>query len=125
MGEKRQRHFEAKNQMKGFWLKVLAIPDRIVLLALAIIALMSSRCFAQGVGCSKPYIQHAAGEVAATRNRLLRLPIGDGFNPEVPPRGTELIDQVKDNLNDLAVAYMRCLSLSSMLDGFRADWLAN
>ena len=63
---------------------------------------------AQQSSCPQPQIAASANQVESARNALLELPIGNGAETDVSPRGQEAIATMKDRLADFIDAYMRC-----------------
>jgi hypothetical protein len=58
--------------------------------------------------CSEADFGTAAKLVQTSRAALLALPIGDGMQTEVSPKGQHAISAMKESLGNFVDAYMRC-----------------
>jgi hypothetical protein len=73
----------------------------------------------QAAICSQGDVAPAAERVTATRNTLLALPIGDGQQTDVSAAARQAIASMKQGLDELLRAYVRCQPQS--LDAKKAD----
>lgn len=64
----------------------------------------------QSKSCSQPGVIRTAAQVDAARAELLRLPIGDGLQTDIPPAAQQAISSMKRALGNFVNEYMHCAS---------------
>ncbi|HEX2952189.1 MAG TPA: hypothetical protein VHV83_21860, partial [Armatimonadota bacterium] len=93
--------------------KLLAVRTASQIAALVLVLAAATLAHADDTSsksCSQSALAASAAKVDAARATLLRIPIGDGMETNVPPAAQQAIAAMKSALGDFITEYMRCVS---------------